>query len=142
MKRTGSPRVVGYATIAAVGLVGALALRRPELAVVAAPFALVLAIGLRAAREPVLSLEFSLAAERVLEQTDVDVSIQVAADRPVDRLELLIDLPQGVSVTGGSKAHALRSAPTTLAKFRDGALTRWGVSPRRIACRARDPLPS
>ena len=32
MTRTGSPRILGYAAIAAIGLVGALALRRPELA--------------------------------------------------------------------------------------------------------------
>ena len=50
--RTGSPRIVGYAALAALGLIGGLALRRPELAVVAAPFALILAIGLRSAREP------------------------------------------------------------------------------------------
>ncbi len=45
MTRTGNPRLVGYAALAALGLLGALALRRPELAIVAAPFALVLAIG-------------------------------------------------------------------------------------------------
>ena len=54
--RTGSPRLIGYASLAAVGLVGALALRRPELAVVAAPFALLLAIGTRMAREPRFSV--------------------------------------------------------------------------------------
>ena len=142
MTRTGSPRIVGYATIAAVGLVGALALRRPELAAVAAPFALVLAIGLRAAREPNLSLEFSLATERALERTDVDVSIEVLADRAVDRLELLIELPPGVSVTSGSKAHALRlraddprGVPLTV------QCTRWGVFDLGgIDVRARDAL--
>ena len=55
--RTGSPRIVGYASLAAVGLIGALALRRPELAVAAAPFALILAIGLRSARAPALSID-------------------------------------------------------------------------------------
>ena len=44
MTRTASPRLIGYASLAAVGLVAALALRRPELEVVAAPFALFLAI--------------------------------------------------------------------------------------------------
>ena len=53
--RTASPRLLGYAALAAVGLVAALALRRPELAIVAAPFALLLAIGTRVAREPTAS---------------------------------------------------------------------------------------
>ena len=43
--RAGNPRLLGYAALAAIGMVGALALRRPELAIVAAPFALVLVVG-------------------------------------------------------------------------------------------------
>ena len=39
MTRRGSARIGGYATLAAVALVAALALRRPELAIVGAPFA-------------------------------------------------------------------------------------------------------
>jgi len=41
MRRRGGPRLEGYAVVVAVSLVAALALRRPELAVLAAPFALV-----------------------------------------------------------------------------------------------------
>ena len=41
-----SPRLVPYLGLAALGLIAALALRRPELVVIAAPFALVVAAGL------------------------------------------------------------------------------------------------
>ena len=47
VRRTGNPRLLGYAALAALGMVGALALRRPELAIVAGPFALVLVAGTR-----------------------------------------------------------------------------------------------
>ena len=128
MTRTGSPRVLGYASLAAIGLVGALALRRPELAVAAAPFALVLALGLRTAREPGLSIDLSLAAERVLEGAPIDAAVDVHADRTVDRLELLLELPWGMEVVDGSKAHALRlraGEPRELALSM--RCTRWGV---------------
>ena len=50
MTPAASPRVTAYAWIAAVFLFAALALRRPELAILALPFALPLALGLRLAR--------------------------------------------------------------------------------------------
>ena len=86
MTRTGSPRIVGYAALAAVGLIGALALRRPELAVAAAPFALILAIGLRTARDPGVSVEHALSTDRALEGAAIETLLEVAADRSVDRL--------------------------------------------------------
>ncbi|HYI73744.1 MAG TPA: DUF58 domain-containing protein [Gaiellaceae bacterium] len=142
MRRTGSPRIVGYGTLAAAGLVGALALRRPELAAAAAPFALVLAVGLRVARAPELSVSLSLPDERTHEGADVDVSLEVTADRPVDRLELLVDLPRAIAVVGGASTHAVRlgaqeprDLPLTI------RCTRWGVFRfGRIDVRARDPL--
>lgn len=140
MTRTGSPRLLGYAALAAVGLVGALALRRPELAVIAAPFALLLAVGTRAAREPRLAVELTLAADRVLEGAEIDAAIDVHSTRAVDRLELLLELPPGMEVVDGSRARVVR-----LGSDRDRNLelsvrcTRWGVFDLgRIDIRARD----
>jgi uncharacterized protein (DUF58 family) len=141
--RSGSPRIVGYAALAAVGLVGALALRRPELAVAAAPFALILAIGLRAAGEPTVAVQLSLASDRTLEGADFDAVVDVRADRGVDRLELLVALPSGVEVVEGAIANAVRlraGEPRELPlRLR---CTRWGVFDlgRRIDVRARDAL--
>jgi uncharacterized protein (DUF58 family) len=126
--RTGNPRLLGYAALAAVGLFGALALRRPELAAIAAPFALILAIGTRATHEPQVTVDLTLAADRTLEGADVGVAIDIQADRTVDRLELLLELPQGTEIVDGTRARAMRlraDEPRNL----ELALrcTRWGV---------------
>ncbi|HJR94650.1 MAG TPA: DUF58 domain-containing protein [Gaiellaceae bacterium] len=142
MTRTGSPRITGYAALAAVGLIGALALRRPELAVAAAPFALVLAIGLRTARDPGVFVELALSTDRALEGAAIETLLEAAADRSVDRLEVLVRLPPEVDVADGSGAHAVR---LRAGERRELPLsvrcTRWGVFVvGRIEVRARDAL--
>lgn len=128
MTRSGSPRILGYAALAALGLVGALALRRPELAILGAPFALLLAIGTRVARDPRVSVTITFEEERTVEGADVHATAIVHADAPVDRLELLLDLPPGVVPAEDGAAHSHRLAagsereiPLTL------RCTRWGV---------------
>ena len=128
MTRAGSPRIEGYAVVAAIGLVAALALRRPELAIVAAPFALVLAAGTRLARDPCVSVELALAADRTVEDADVEATLTVRTDGAVDRLELLLDLPAGVKIADGADAYAVqlrsgeaREIPLTV------RCSRWGV---------------
>ena len=142
MTRTGSPRIVGYAALVAVGLIGALALRRPELAILVAPFALMLAIGLRTARDPGVSVELELSADRALERTAIEALLVAAADRSVDRMEVLVELPAEVDVADGSRAHAVR---LRAGERRELPLsvrcTRWGVfDVGRIDVRARDAL--
>ncbi len=139
MTRRGSPRLEGYAILAAVGLVAALALRRPELAVAAAPFALVLAIGLQVAREPRLDVRFTVAGERTVEGAGVDAEIVLRAESSIDRLELFLDLPKGVSVAAEDavavrlRAGEERTVPVQL------SCSRWGVyEVGAIEARARD----
>lgn len=142
MTRSGSPRIEGYAAVAAIGLVAALALRRPELAIVAAPFAVLLAIGTRLARDPRVEVELAIAAERTLEEVEVEAVMAVRTDLPVDRLELLVDLPSGVEMADGDAAYAIRlgrgeerEIPLTL------RCSRWGVfALGDVAVRARDPF--
>ena len=98
MRRTASPRVEGYAILAGAALLAALVLRRPELAVAAAPFALVLALGLRLARDPAVRVDLELAADRTLESSRLPAELSVRSESGVDRLELLVDLPEGVGV--------------------------------------------
>lgn len=141
MRRTGSPRVEGYALLASTGLLAALVLRRPELAVVAAPFALALAVGARSRPDPAVAADLTLAAERTLEGADVDGELSLRAATAVDRLEVGLVLPQGVDVNEGT-AFALRLGAgeerTVPLTFR---CTRWGVyDVGEIRVRARDPL--
>jgi uncharacterized protein (DUF58 family) len=140
--RSGSPRIEGYAVVAALALIAALAFRRPELAIIAAPFALVLAIGTRLARDPKVTVEFVLATDRTMEETDVEARLIVRAEGSVDRLELLLDLPPGVDVADGADAHIVRlgagderEIPITL------RCTSWGVyALGDVEVRARDPF--
>ena len=142
MTRAGSPRIEGYAALAAIALVTALALRRPEIAILAAPFALVLAVGLRLARDPRVTAELRLESERTIEHTSVDATLIVRTRGPVERLEVVLDLPQGVELADdrGSVALRLRAdeereIPLAL------RCTRWGAySLGNIEVRARDSL--
>ena len=141
MTRRGSPRLEGYAILAAVGLVAALALRRPELAIVAAPFAIVLAIGLQVAREPRFDVQFTVADERTVEGAGVDSELVVRAESAVDRLELLLDLPKGVEVAeDDAVAIRLRAGEERTIPIRLEC-SRWGVyDVGMVEARARDPL--
>jgi uncharacterized protein (DUF58 family) len=105
--RTGNPRLLGYATLAALGLLGALALRRPELAVVAAPFAVILALGTRA-RDPGLEITVALDEERTLEGADVPMTVKLHAEQAVDRIDVVVELPHGVELAEGDRASCVR----------------------------------
>ena len=142
MRRRRSPRLTAYAAIAAVGLLAALALRRAELAILAAPFALILAAATALAREPAVTLALTLGSDRTVEGAVVEAEIEVRAHAPVDRLELLLDLPRGVEAVGGVDALAvrLRAGEERVFPLRIRC-TRWGVyDVADIEARARDPF--
>jgi len=140
MSRRASPRVAGYATLTAIGLVAALALRRPELAVLSVPFALVLAVGLQRASDPNVEVEVTLASDRALEGNEVDGEIAVSAATGVDRLEILVVLPPGLEAADGDDAVALRLSGgderTIPVRLRPA---RWGLyDVGEVEVRARD----
>ena len=85
-----------YVVLAGLGLLGALTLGRPELVAIAAPFALFVALGLVLARSPSVTAHAELERERQLEGRRVDMFVEVSADQTVPRLELLLDLPEGL----------------------------------------------
>jgi uncharacterized protein (DUF58 family) len=142
MRRSASPRLEGYALLVGAALVAALALRRPEFAVAAAPFALVLALGLRLAQVPRAEISFSLEDDRVLEGEEVEARIEVRADTPVDRLELLHVLPQDVETANGGDAVALRLRKGEERTLQVGLrCSRWGLyDVGKLEVRFRDPL--
>ena len=108
MTSAASPRVAAYAALTALFLLAALALRRPELAVLAAPFALPLAIGLRLARTPEVRVWVDVSRERALEDEEIVVRLTVGSPAPVERLELLLAVPDGLEVADGSNVHSIR----------------------------------
>ena len=108
MTRSPSSKIGAYAGLSAFALVAGLVLGRPELAVVAAPFAVLLVVGLGLAREPRVRVEVELERERALEGDEVEVRVDVEVAGSIERLELLLDLPRGLEVVGDTNPIGLR----------------------------------
>ncbi|MGI8421150.1 MAG: DUF58 domain-containing protein [Gaiellaceae bacterium] len=90
----------------ALGLLAGLVLGRPELVALAAPFALLLGAGVVLGGEPQVRLAFLLDQTAALEEEELDVTILVTSDAPV---ELALVLPYGIEVAEGERAVALTS---------------------------------
>jgi uncharacterized protein (DUF58 family) len=134
--------VTAYAALTALALLGALALRRPEPVLLALPFALPLALGLRLSRPPDLRIGLTLDRERALEGDEVHAELFIATERPVERLELQLALRDGLEVVSGQAIQSIRlgwdDRRTLELQLR---CTRWGnydVGDLRV--RARDRL--
>ncbi|HUQ22774.1 MAG TPA: DUF58 domain-containing protein [Gaiellaceae bacterium] len=100
--------MTAYAGLAAALLFTALAIRRPELAVVAAPFALLPALGLVLARPPQVRVRLVLERPTALEHDEVELQLVVGSEQPVERLELLLGLPEGLELVSSGNALSLR----------------------------------
>ncbi|HET7854865.1 MAG TPA: DUF58 domain-containing protein [Gaiellaceae bacterium] len=85
-----------YPGLAALGLIAALALGRPELAALAAPFAVLAAAALALAREPKLRVSLDADAERRVEGGQVELLLEGRSEVNVERLTVLVDLPDGL----------------------------------------------
>src|SRR4051812_45301344 len=121
-------RVGGYGFLVLAGLCGALVTGRPEPALLAAPFAVVLALGLALGPPPALAVRHVLANDRAIEGDDVELTF--AADPAV---ELAPMLPDGVDIVDR------RAGPGSLRLL--VRPTRWGAfDVGTVALRATDPL--
>jgi uncharacterized protein (DUF58 family) len=109
--RRASPRLSAYAFVCALGLVGALAGRRPEIAALVAPFALVLAIAALADRSPHVSTSFSLTRERALEGDELDATLTLRAAGGVARIEAYLVLPHTLTAADGAQPISRRLLP-------------------------------
>ena len=107
MMRSASARLHATATLTALGLLGALALRRPELAVLAAPFAALLAIGLRLDRPPEVRAWLELERDRALEGDELTATVSFRSATAVDRLECVLVLPEGLGVDADEHPFAV-----------------------------------
>jgi uncharacterized protein (DUF58 family) len=96
--------------LTALGLLGALVFGRAELAVLAAPFALTLAVGLALARPPAVLVALELDRERVLEEDEVVVGVDLYARVGAPRLEVLVELPSELELVDGENRIALSLA--------------------------------
>jgi uncharacterized protein (DUF58 family) len=108
MTRSPSPKVGAYAGLAALGLLAAVALRLPELVLLAAPFAVVVTLSAFQVRTPRIELDVELDRERALEGESLDVSIRFAPGEAVERLDVLLELPAGLELEQGDNPSTLR----------------------------------
>jgi uncharacterized protein (DUF58 family) len=133
-------RLAAYATLAAAGLVVGLAMGRVEPVALAAPFLLALVAGV-AGHEPQVSVRLELDRDRVLEDEEVTLTVELSSPSAVDRYELLLQLPPELSAEGGrARAVVLRAdeARTIELKLR---CERWGAfSVGPLLVRAGDTL--
>jgi uncharacterized protein (DUF58 family) len=103
-----APKLGAYTGLAALGLIGALVLGLPELVALAAPFALVAALGLATAREPQVAVTVELDRERALQHEEVEIRVVVTGSAPAGRLQLFLRLPEGLVLVKGENPTALR----------------------------------
>jgi uncharacterized protein (DUF58 family) len=139
--RTAAPKLSAYAGLTAVALLAALVLRRPELAVLAAPFALALAAGLALSEPARVRAAVTVTPERALEGESVELTVELVAESAVERVDVLVELPPGLSATDAhARALHLAAGERRRLAFRVEA-ERWGgYALGRVHLRARPPL--
>jgi uncharacterized protein (DUF58 family) len=140
--RTTSPKLTAYAGLAAFGLLAAVALGRPELAVLAAPFALVPALGLPLAREPSLRAWSTVGSERTVEGGTVGLELELRAEAAVPHAEVAVLLPEGARVVEGPNPALVRiGAGQTVELEWEIECGHWGAyTLGEVAIRCRDAL--
>jgi uncharacterized protein (DUF58 family) len=111
MRRSATPKLHAYVAVVALALTAAFVARRPEMVLVAAPFAVLLALALPTAGQ-VARVEVSVRwpRERVIEGETLALCVTVRADRPLELLHIAIDLPDGLALPVG-EATAARIGP-------------------------------
>jgi uncharacterized protein (DUF58 family) len=125
--RTAAPKLIAYAGLAALGLLAALAARLPELVVLAAPFAVVAAVGQLHVRRPELRVRVELERDRVLEEEDVVVTVTVDSAVGAERAELLLELPPELKTAPGVNPRAVHVPDDAERELSfPVSCTRWG----------------
>lgn len=93
---TPAPRLASYAGLAVLGAAGAVLLGRPELAALAAPAALLVAFGI-ARRPAAIEIDVTVDLRSAVEGDVVRVHVRLASPTPVERAEVLLAVPPGLT---------------------------------------------
>lgn len=110
MTPSATPKLVGYAALAGLGLLASLILSRPELVALVAPFLLALGGALALATAPRLTVAATLDDERLLEGEETTVRVVLEARSTVDRIDVYLQLPPDVTLVVGANPVSLRLA--------------------------------
>ena len=127
MTRAATPKLAGYASLAALGLFAGIAAGRAELVVLATPFVLVLAFGLLFGTEPELDVEVHSDAARTLEDESVELRIALEARSRIERLELSLALPHNAVAEGDTSFGLTMNEGDTRELTTTLRFPRWGV---------------
>jgi uncharacterized protein (DUF58 family) len=106
--RYATPKLGAYVVLTALGLLASLIFARPELALIALPFAAVLAVGLAHERRPDVRVHVELERERVLEGDEITFELELDARDAAPRLEVLVEIPSGLDLVESRNPVALR----------------------------------
>jgi uncharacterized protein (DUF58 family) len=138
--RSATPKLGAYAGLASLGLLAALATRRPELVALAAPFALSAVVGLALARPPRVDARVELDAERTLEGEELDLRVTLFAEVGAESVEVLLELPRELVPFEGDNPVLLRLADGERRELAFGLrCERWGAfRVGRLYLRAQD----
>src|SRR4051794_30378464 len=101
MTRSGLPKLRAYAFLAAALAGAGIALGRPELIALAAPFAVFLTLGLALLPRHAVAAEAALGTARAAEGAEVVLELTVRSVGAVERLHVEPELPPGLELTDG-----------------------------------------
>ncbi len=93
-------RLPAYAAIGIGSMVGAMALGRPELVIVAAPFLALVVIALAIGPTPALEVSVSLSSARLVEGEEVDLTVGLAKGRGLHHIDIRPALGTGLAPVG------------------------------------------
>jgi uncharacterized protein (DUF58 family) len=127
LTRAATPKLGAYAGLAALGMLCALALDLPELAVLAAPFAIAVVVGVPWAADPRIRAWVTLERDRMVEGGEVKVEVDVESAVGAHRVEVLLVEPNGVEIVGRNPvARRLPTGDSRSVEYTVKA-RRWGV---------------
>src|SRR6266550_3259384 len=97
-----SPKLALYGGLAALGLLAALLLSRPEAVSLATPFVLACVVGLTMRRDPRYSIDAALDRQRAIEGESLFLDVDLDARSHLAWLQLVAPLPEGLELDSGS----------------------------------------
>lgn len=140
MRRAATPKLGAYAGLAALGLLVALVLGLPELVALAAPFALLVGVGLAMAEAPDVEVSVELERDRAIEGEELSLTLVVETRNAVEQLDLVLSLPDGITVAEGNNPTSIRLAAKERRELEYVLrFERWGAYPLgNVRLRAHD----
>jgi uncharacterized protein (DUF58 family) len=124
------PRVVGLTALGALGLIVGLAASEPAAVAIGAAFLLPVVYGLAAPRSALPTSKIELSHDRLLEGDAVDLRLELAAEAPLDWLELHLLVPARSRLLEGTErlVLGLRAGEVRTIRYRIEC-PRWGLYP-------------